>query len=122
MYTAYVLDPQSRDNLVKYFPPKYPEFIGHHVTEEFGVPKNAMPPESPHRIEVVGYAEDDGIEALVVAVDGETKRPDGSTYHITWSLDRDKGRKPVHSNNVIKEKGYQRVGPIQIDVRPEVLK
>jgi hypothetical protein len=112
-YNAYVLDEQSRNLLAKRFPPKYPEWIGHHVTVDFGVPKDpALPYGDVADIEVVGYAEDDGIEAFVVAVNGEIKRPDGKTYHITWSLDRTKGRKPVDSNNVIAARGFTKVTPI----------
>lgn len=122
MYTAYVLDDASRKMLADRFPPKYPEFVGHHITEQFGVPKGTEAPDQPQKVEVVGYAEDDGIEALVVAVDGKTERPTGGTYHITWSLDRDKGRKPVHSNKVIEEKGFEHVDPVEIRVRPEVLR
>jgi len=56
-------------------------------------------------IKVVGYVNSgDGLEALVVSVDGETTRPDGSVYHITWSLTN--GYKPVDSNKVIAERGY----------------
>jgi hypothetical protein len=114
-YVAYVLGDPSRNLLAKRFPPKYPEFVGHHITVEFGVPKDAsLPFGDTADIEVVGYTEDDGIEALVVAVNGETKRPDGKTYHITWSLDRSKGRKPVDSNNVVAQRGFTKVSPIVV--------
>lgn len=123
MYTAYVLDEETRTKLEKRFPPKYPDFIGHHVTVEFGVPKDTEAPEQPSTVKVVGHADDlNGIEALVVAVNGKTKRPDGSIYHITWSIDRDAGRKPVDSNKVL-QKGYTKVEPeISINVTPKVLK
>ena len=114
-YVAYVLDDQSRKQLAKRFPPKYPEWIGHHATVEFGVPKdNTLPFGDVADIQVIGYAEDDGIETLVVTVNGELKRPDGKTYHITWSLDRSKGRKPVDSNSVIAERGFTKVDPVAV--------
>src|SRR3546814_9902597 len=47
----------------------------------------------------------EGLQALIVSIDGSTDRPDGSTYHITWSLDRSRGRKAVQSNDVIAERG-----------------
>ena len=34
-----------------------------------------------------------------------TERPDGSTYHITWSLGP--GREARESNDVLREKGWQ---------------
>ncbi len=41
-----------------------------------------------------------GVEAMVVAIDGTTDRPDGSTYHITWSLGD--GRRARESNDVLQ--------------------
>lgn len=121
MYTAYVLDAKSRRELSKHFPPKYPEFVGHHATVKFGVPKDAPKPR-PADVEVVGYADDgEGLEALVVAVNGSTQRPDGSVYHITWSLDRSMGRKPVHSNALVQS-GYEPTDNIPIKTTGEVLR
>ena len=75
MYTAYVLDNKSRRELSKHFPPKYPETVGHHVTVKFGVSKDAPIPR-PAQLKVVGYADDgEGLEALVVSVDGKVNRP-----------------------------------------------
>ena len=114
-YNAYVLDGQSRTKLAQRFPPKYPDWIGHHITVDFGVPKDpSLPYGDVADIKVIGYAEDDGIEALVVAVNGEAERPDGKTYHITWSLDRSKGRKPVDSKKLIADKGFTIVTPTNI--------
>jgi len=121
MYTAYVLDNKSRRELSKHFPPKYPETVGHHVTVKFGVSKDAPIPR-PAQLKVVGYADDgEGLEALVVSVDGKVNRPDGSLYHVTWSLDRSKGRKPVHSNQLVQA-GYESVPGITINTTGEVLR
>ena len=122
MYTALVLDAKSRRELQKKFPPKYPDFIGHHVTLKFGVPKDTPKPRQPDTVEVVGYKDEEkGVEALVVAVNGKTKRPDGSTYHITWSIDRSAGRKPVDSNKMLRD-GFENIKSIPIKITPEVLK
>jgi len=103
------------------FPPKYDDFIGHHVTVQFGVPKTAEKPDVPERIRVLGYVEDrEGLEALIVCVNGSTKRDDGKTYHITWSLDRDKFS-PKDSNDLIERKEYTLKLPIDIEVEPAVL-
>jgi len=118
-YIAFELDEQSRNILLKTFPPKYPEVIGHHITHQFGVPEGTKLPSDVKDVKVIGYADDGtSLEALVVDVNGSTQRPDGGTYHITWSLDREQGRKPVHSNNLIKEQGYERISPIQITAIP----
>src|SRR5208337_1731558 len=118
-YTAYVLTDASRDLLLGKFPPKFSDAIAHHVTFNPGVKKDAQPPE-PAKIEAVGYAADDSLEAVVVSVNGETKRPDGSTYHITLSLDRSKGRKPVHSNEVVA-KGWEPVPAFELQTMPQKL-
>lgn len=121
-YEAFVLDEQTRQELLKQFPPKFPEWIGHHITHRFGISQEKHQPSNQlHQFKVVGYAEDVGIEALVVAVDGNTKRPDGKVYHVTWSLDRAKGRKPVDSNKVIAEKGYTKVKPLSFTASLEYL-
>ena len=120
-YSAYVLDEHSRSILKEKFPPKYPEFIGHHITYKFGVSKGSEPPSDPSSVNVIGYSDEDGLEALVVSIDGSNERPDGSVYHITWSLDRNKGKKPVHSNDLVKN-GYDKIEPIKISVKPKILK
>lgn len=62
----------------------------------------ALPP--PCVAAIVGRSDDGrGVEAMVVQIDGSTGRPDGSTYHITWSLQP--GRKAVESNDVIAKAG-----------------
>jgi len=101
-YYAYALPGAVREQLKDLFPPKFSDFIGHHVTVWFGGnPPAELVVGNKAVIKVIGYASDESLEALVVAVDGEPDRPDGKVYHITWSLDRQKGRKPVDSNAVI---------------------
>ena len=122
MYTAYVLTDESRAQLETKYPPKYEKFIGHHVTVEFGVPADAEPPEEAV-VKVLGRVDSgDGLEALVVSVNGETSRPDGSKYHITWSLNPE-SYKPVDSNELLKKTyNYTMSLPITIDTVPQVLK
>ena len=103
------VEESSRDNLLKHFPPKYHEVIAHHIT--YKGPKNNIPTDKDN-FEVVGYTDDGvGLEAVVVAINGDTTRLDGNLYHITLSIDRSKGYKPVHSNDVIKETGFENISP-----------
>ena len=44
--------------------------------------------------------------AMVVRIGGTTDRQGGGTYHITWSLDREAGRRAKESNDVIAELGW----------------
>ncbi len=105
---GWLLDPQDREQLLALFPPAYPKVVAHHVT--LGLGSEADLP-LPHETEgfVVGSADDGaGVQALVVEIGGTTERPDGSTYHITWSLAD--GREAVESNDVLREHGWTTAG------------
>ena len=66
----------------------------------------------------MGRTDDESsLEALVVELDGTTERPDGSTYHITWSLGP--GRKARESNDVLRDRGWEPLpAPIPIELEP----
>ncbi len=106
-YLAFVLDDDSRNKLIKAFPPTFSKVICHHVTLKFFNVTEDDVDSFVHtkEVNVVGYASDEALEALVVAFDGNTVREDDSTYHITHSLEPDK-RKPVDSNKVISKNGF----------------
>jgi len=58
----------------------------------------------------VGEADDGaGVQAMVVRIGGTTDRPDGSTYHITWSLGA--GRTAKESNDVIAAHRWTPIEP-----------
>lgn len=119
-YTAFELSPESRNTILKHIPAKYKDVISHHITHSFPA-KDLSDIKQPKDVSVVGHVDDgEGVQALVVSIDGSTKRPDGGTYHITHSIDRSKGRKPVHSNSVISKIGYTKLDkPIKILVTPK---
>ena len=101
----------DRRALLRRFPPRYRSVVAEHVTFMPG-PDGAPMPEAD-RAEVVGRADDGaGVEALVVAIAGSTARPDGSTWHVTWSLAA--GRAAKESNDVIAAHGWESVEPIPI--------
>ena len=102
--TGWKLDPDQRAELLRQFPPRYAGPVADHVTLESDViPDAPLPPQV--RAEIVGRADDGaGVEAMVVRLNGTTDRPDGSTYHITWSLGP--GREAKESNDVIAERGW----------------
>ncbi|HYE01162.1 MAG TPA: hypothetical protein VEH84_17390 [Alphaproteobacteria bacterium] len=116
-FTGWLIPAEERRRLLALFPPRYPDAVAEHVTLRFGDPKAPAPPPAAGRI--VGIADDGrGVQALVVEIDGTTRRPDGGTYHITWSLDRAAGRKPVHSNDVLHSRGWQAVTPEPVALEP----
>jgi hypothetical protein len=92
------LDRAARARLLERFPPRYDQPVADHVTFMPG-PAGAPLPEADHCL-LIGRADDgEGVEAMVVTIAGSSDRPDGSTYHVTWSLGP--GRKAVESNDVI---------------------
>ena len=115
--TGWKLTSDERALLLDRFPPRYENVVADHVTLRTGAT-----PETPLarevEAEIVGRADDgDSLECLVVSIDGTTDRPDGSTYHITWSLGP--GRRAVESNDVLRELGWERIGtPVPIKIVP----
>jgi hypothetical protein len=112
------LDRVQRDELLSRFPPKYREAVADHVTLRSGVDENAALPEETAGA-IVGRSDDTrGVEAMVVKIGGTTRRPDGGTYHITWSLAE--GRTAHESNDVIAACGWQQVdSPIPVRLEPQ---
>jgi len=115
--TGWKLPYDEREQLLRRFPPKYEKVIADHVTLRTGAtPQTPLPRRPDARI--VGRADDcKSLECLVVELDGTTDRPDGSTYHITWSLGP--ARKARESNDVLRERGWDRLdAPIPIELVP----
>ena len=111
------LDPGQRAELLLQFPPRYANAIADHVTLKSRVAADAPLPDETEG-EILGRADDGaGVEALVVAIAGAAGRPDGSIYHITWSLAA--GRAAKESNAVIAERGWTRFAlPMPVALKP----
>lgn len=111
------LEGADRQRLLECFPPKYENIVADHVTLRTGANSaTPLPPDVTTRI--VGRADDGrSLECLVAELDGTTDRPDGSTYHITWSLGP--GRKARESNDVLRDLGWERIDePMAIRLKP----
>lgn len=116
-YTGWLVDPDQRAALLARFPPTYPIVVAHHVTLKFG--DRAAEPPGPVSAEIVGAADDGaGVQALVVAIEGTTARPDGATFHITWSLAE--GREARESNDVIARGWTPLALPVPVGLRPKL--
>jgi len=111
------LDREQRDQLLARFAPRYADILADHVTLATAAASVALP--RPVEAAIVGHADDgDSLEAMVVAINGTTERPDGSTFHISWSLDKAKGRRARESNDLLRH-GWTRFDrPIAIRVEP----
>ena len=99
------VDRQQRDELLQQFQPRYRDIVADHVTLTTKAERDPLPAET--KSEIVGQADDgESLECLVVSIDGSVDRPDGSVFHITWSLDKSRGRMARESNDLLKERGW----------------
>lgn len=115
-YEAFVLTPESRAQILAHYPPKHPNVIAHHVTHAFGVKEGHSVGTLINKIKleygllytpikVLGHVFNGGVQAVIVEVVGAERRPDGKRYHITISIDQDRGYKPADSNKLIADVG-----------------
>jgi hypothetical protein len=113
------VDLADREQLLQRFAPRYAKTIADHVTLKPRVAHDSALPAETQGV-IVGRSDDGrGVEAMVVQIDGNTARPDGSTWHITWSLAE--GRKAVESNDVIRDRGWEPVDPpVPVRLKPGV--
>jgi hypothetical protein len=112
------VDREQRKELLQQFPPRYPNVDADHVTLRSRVSADSpLPGEEVG--EIVGRVDDGrGVEAMVVAIGGTTDRPDGSVYHITWSLEL--GRRAQESNDVLASREWTPFDlPMPVRLRPE---
>lgn len=116
--TGWKLRRDEREMLLERFAPKYENVVADHVTLRVGATAATPLPRRPEVARIVGRADDGkSLECMVVELDGTTDRPDGSTYHITWSLGA--GRKARESNDVLRDDGWERLPtPVDIDLEP----
>lgn len=116
--TGWKLTQVERDLLLRRFPPKYQNVVADHVTLRVGTTARTPLPKKPESSKIVGRADDGrSLECLVVELDGTTARPDGSTYHITWSLGQE--RRARESNDLLRDAGWQPIdAPIPVELEP----
>jgi hypothetical protein len=117
--TSWKIDQLDRARLLALFPPLFSTVVADHVTLRTGTNEKTPLP-AKRAGEIVGEIDDArGVQALVVSIGGTTTREDGSTYHITWSLDRTAGRRAVESNAVIAELGWRTLPePVPVRLNP----
>ena len=115
--SGWKVDDTQRGELLLQFPARYPNVVADHVTLKPSIDAWAPLPD-PVVGEIVGRADDgEGVEAMVVSIDGSTDRPDGGTWHITWSLAD--GRRARESNDVIRESGWEKFDlPMPVQLAP----
>ena len=111
------LNREERRKLIERFRPKFRNVVADHVTLAARVPADSALPQETEG-EIVGRADDgSGVEAMIVRIGGTTDRPDGSTYHITWSLAD--GRRAKESNDMLAAQKWAMFDqPIPIRLEP----
>jgi hypothetical protein len=116
--TGWKIADDERLALLERFPPRYENVIAHHVTLRVGATPETPLPRKPETARIVGRADDgESLECMVVELDGTTDRPDGSTYHITWSLGP--GRRARESNDLLRDQGWEHIdAPIPVELEP----
>jgi len=119
MVTGWKLDPTDRASLLARFPTLFPDVVADHVTLRSGTDASTPLPSDCHG-EIIGEIDDgEGVQALVVRIGGSTIRADDGVFHITWSLDRARGRTAKESNDVIARFGWRALAePIPILLHP----
>jgi hypothetical protein len=115
--TGWKLTRDESEQLHKHYTPKYEKVIADNVPLRTGATPETPLPRKPEA-RIVGRADDGAsLECLVVELDGTTERPDGSVYHVTWSLGP--GRKARESNDVLRDQGWGHLpAPIDVSLKP----
>ncbi|MBA4086774.1 MAG: hypothetical protein C0491_03095 [Novosphingobium sp.] len=114
MTLGWKLDRSQREALLAALPPRYARTVADHVT--LSVSGTDLP-EAITTAEIIGHVDDGaGVEAYVVAIEGSTSRPDGGTWHITWSLGENRAAK--ESNSAIAAHGWATIAPIPLLLTP----
>lgn len=117
-FICWLVNEESRQNLLQRVPPEYTTVVCHHVTIAFDVPANTPLP-APKIGRVVGEICDRGVQAVVVEIDGDTIRPDGERYHITMSLDE--GRFPEEARRLVRRGWFPLLEPIEVALIPKFI-
>ena len=109
------VDEDQRVELLQQFAACYDNVVADHVTL---ATQTSDPLPDPQIGDIVGIADDgEGVQALIVSIGGETDRPGGGTYHITWSLAE--GRRARESNDVIANMGWRAIElPVPVTLHP----
>lgn len=115
IYWAVKLTDASKSKLLGLFPAKHSNVYAEHMTIAFKPPRGvdeALMKEcgSKVNLEIIGYAEDEKGQAVVVNSQS-VPRIGGGTAHITISCAD--GTKPFYSNKLV-ESGYDSLPPVSL--------
>ena len=102
------------------YTPRYKQIDCDHITIEYDNPSEELEDKYKNApLEVIGYQSGVGVDCLVVSVNGSIYRPDGGIFHITLSIKG--GHKPLESNALLKQQGYNTLIPFPIQAEAQML-
>ncbi|MEI7465069.1 MAG: hypothetical protein WCJ87_06970 [Burkholderiales bacterium] len=114
MYRAYPLTAADRASLLKQFPPRFSRVIADHISAE-GLRSMDKVREGAATGRVIGVANGDKYQALVVTINGRELTSDGTPFHVSWSVDASFSSGAIGS--AIARDGFKRLAePIVIDL------
>jgi hypothetical protein len=114
VYRAYPLTEADRASLLKQFPPRFSRVIANHISAE-ALRSMDKVREGAAVGKVIGLANGDRYQALVVAIHGNEATSDGTPFHLSWSVDT--GFSSGNVGPAIMSDGFQRLAePIDIDL------
>jgi len=111
-FTALNLSEEDQSLILNNIQVSFEEIVNHHITLAFNIPK---PNEDKtfNSVEVVGHCKGEDIECLVVEINGNRTREDGSIYHVTLSKKKDVEN--YMSNHILKTEEIKEINPITIN-------
>jgi hypothetical protein len=115
-YLAFVLDAGAKQAIRDHFKPRFRRKVCHHITLQFDLTDESFVVLSEEfndaTLSVVGYQAGNGVDCVACSVNGSVRRPDGSIFHVTYSLAP--GHGAGESNELLKQQGYQSCIPFRI--------
>lgn len=118
LYRAYPLTTQDRKELLIRFVPTHPVVIADHISAQ-ALSLMHLVKEGAATGEVIGYADHEGLQILLVTVNGVELTGDGTPFHISWSAEHD--AKTRESGAVAKRNGFTRLSqtiPLDLSTGP----
>lgn len=118
-YEAFVLTPSARNAVLQRVTPAHQDVICHHITHRFS--SSATLEGGTYVWEAFARSTDGFADAILVRCTSHpVQRPDNRQYHVTISVDRGNGGKPVMSNGAIA-KGSVAIAPFTFTTNYELI-
>lgn len=114
VYRAYTLTPADKAALLRRFPPTHPRVIADHISAQ-SLQHMHLVKDGPATGEVIGTFDKDGMQALIVRVNGSETTASGAPFHVSWSTDFGKHSREI--GPAIARLGFERLAePVPLDL------